>query len=251
MTINKNANKADLIKIKAVLFDMDGVLIEAKDWHYEALNRALDIFGIPISRIDHETTFDGLPTKKKLEMLSIDRGLPRQLHGFLNDLKQQYTVEMVHTLCKPKFAQERLLSALKQEGYRLAVCSNSILSTVKLMMEKAALAPYLDLMVSNEDVAKPKPAPDMYLKAMEVFGLRPEQCLIVEDNENGIKAAMASGAHLLVVEDVRQTNLSNIKSCIDQIECSRSSPSVVTSTLPVVPRMLPRNALTTPLVAHG
>lgn len=211
-------------KIQAVLFDMDGVLIEAKDWHYEALNRALEIFGMPISRVDHETTFDGLPTKRKLEILSVERGLPRQLHGFLNDLKQQYTVEMVHTLCKPQFAQERALSALKSDGYRLAVCSNSIRSTVELMMEKAALRPYLDLIVSNEDVAKPKPAPDMYLKAMEGFGLRPDQCLIVEDNENGIKAAMASGAHLLVVEDVRQTNITNIRSRIAQIECGLAAP---------------------------
>lgn len=250
MTTSKSANKATPIKIDAVLFDMDGVLIEAKDWHYEALNRALDIFGMPISRVDHETTFDGLPTKKKLEMLSIERGLPRQLHGFLNDLKQQYTVEMVHTLCKPQFAQERALSALKQEGYRLAVCSNSILSTVKLMMEKAALAPYLDLMVSSQDVAKSKPAPDMYLKAMEVFGLRPDQCLIVEDNENGIKAAMASGAHLLVVEDVRQTNLSNIKSRIAQIECGLSGPSGAHSTS-VEPTRMPRNILAEPRVAHG
>ncbi len=225
MTTNKTPGP---IKIEAVLFDMDGVLIEAKDWHYEALNRALDIFGMPISRVDHETTFDGLPTKRKLEILSVERGLPRQLHGFLNDIKQQYTVEMVHTLCKPQFPQERALSALKSDGYRLAVCSNSIRSTVELMMEKAALTPYLDAMVSNEDVAKPKPAPDMYLKAMEMFGLRPDQCLIVEDNENGIKAAMASGAHLLIVEDVRQTNIQNIRSRIAQIECGLTAPASAT-----------------------
>ncbi|STK74080.1 2-deoxyglucose-6-phosphatase [Escherichia coli] len=50
--------------IKAILFDMDGVLIDAKEWHYEALNKALDLFGMKISRFDHLTTFDGLPTKK-------------------------------------------------------------------------------------------------------------------------------------------------------------------------------------------
>jgi beta-phosphoglucomutase len=52
--------------IKAVVFDMDGVLIEAKDWHYEALNRALKLFGYEISRYEHLTTFDGLPTRRKL-----------------------------------------------------------------------------------------------------------------------------------------------------------------------------------------
>ncbi len=221
--MTKRMNNATT-KIEAVLFDMDGVLIEAKDWHYEALNRALEIFGMPISRVDHETSFDGLPTKRKLEILSVERGLPRQLHGFLNGLKQQYTVEMVHTLCKPQFAQERALSALKGDGYRLAVCSNSIRSTVQLMMEKAALLPYLDLMVSNEDVPRSKPAPDMYLKAMEAFGLRPEQCLIVEDNENGIKAAQSSGGHLLVVENVHQTNIQTIRSRIAQIESGLGGP---------------------------
>lgn len=196
---------------------MDGVLIEAKDWHYESLNRALEHFGMPISRHEHETVYDGLPTKKKLEMLSQDKGLPRSLHEFINSLKQQYTVELVHTCCRPRFLQEQALSELKRNGYKLAVCSNSIRATVELMMEKAALTPYLDLMLSNQDVAKSKPAPDIYLKAMELFGLSPKECLVVEDNENGIKAATASGAHVLVVEDVADTNISNILARINEI----------------------------------
>lgn len=205
-------------QIKAVLFDMDGVLIEAKDWHYESLNRALELFGMPISRYEHETTYDGLPTRKKLQMLTIEKGLPPQLHDFLNEMKQRYTTELVHTLCRPRFAQERALAELKKRGYKMSVCSNSIRATVELMMEKAALSPYLDLMVSNEDVAKSKPAPDMYLKAMQSFGLQPHECLIVEDNENGIKAAKASGAHLLVVQEVSDTNLPNILNRIAEIE---------------------------------
>ena len=207
-----------MVAIKAVLFDMDGVLVEAKEWHYEALNRALDLFGMAISRYDHETTFDGIPTSRKLEILSIERGLPRELHGFLNEMKQRYTTEMVHTLCKPRFAQERALSTLKAMGYRMSVCSNSIRSTVQLMMDKANLSQYLDLMVSNEDVSKPKPDPEMYCKAMAHFGLSPDECLVVEDNENGIKAAKASGAHLLVVQDVSQTSINNILGRIREID---------------------------------
>lgn len=206
--------------IKAILFDMDGVLIEAKEWHYEALNKALDLFGMPISRHDHLTTFDGLPTRTKLRMLSIERGLPDPLHEFINDLKQQYTTEMVHTLCKPRFAQERALSALKAKGYKLAVCSNSVRNTVHLMMDCAGLAPYLDTQISNEDVSKGKPDPEMYLKAMAEFGLQPHECLILEDNENGIRAARASGAHLLIIKDVTDTNLDNILERISEIEAN-------------------------------
>ena len=207
--------------IKAVLFDMDGVLIEAKEWHYEALNRALDLFGMPISRLDHLTTFDGLPTRRKLELLSLDRGLPIELHGFINELKQQYTLEVVHTQCKPAFAQEYALATLAGNGYRLAVCSNSVRSTVDTMMSKAGLAQYLEVTVSNEDVTRGKPDPEMYLKAMDTFGLQPKECLIVEDNENGIRAAEASGAHLMVVQEVTDTNLENIMDAIRRAEVER------------------------------
>ena len=202
--------------IKAVLFDMDGVLIDAKEWHYEALNRALDLFGMPISRFDHLTTFDGLPTRKKLEMLSVERGLPEELHEFINEMKQAYTMEIVHAQCKPTFIHEYALSRLKTAGYRLAVCSNSVRQTVVTMMDKANLTPYLDLMVSNEDVSKGKPDPEMYLKAISTFGLLPTECLIVEDNENGIRAARASGANVLVVKDVQDTHLDNLMAAINQ-----------------------------------
>lgn len=204
--------------IKAILFDMDGVLIEAKEWHYEALNRALDLFGMPISKFDHLETFDGLPTRRKLEMLTLERGLPRELHEFLNEMKQQYTMEIVHTQCKPCFVHEFALSSLKFKGYKLAVCSNSVRNTVEVMMSKSELDKYLDLMVSNEDVSAGKPDPEMYVKAMRHFNLLPEECLIVEDNENGIKAARASGGHLLVVKEVIDTNLDNILGKIREIE---------------------------------
>jgi beta-phosphoglucomutase-like phosphatase (HAD superfamily) len=83
------------VTVEAIVFDMDGVLIDAREWHYEALNRALGLFGFAISRSDHLSVYDGLPTKRKLQMLSIERGLPSALHEFLNDLKQQYTIVIV------------------------------------------------------------------------------------------------------------------------------------------------------------
>lgn len=196
--------------IKAIIFDMDGVLIDAKDWHYEALNRALRLFSYEITRYEHLTSYDGLPTSKKLEMLSVQHGLPKKLHRFINQMKQIYTTEMVLAQCRPRFKHEYALSKLKAEGYHLAVASNSIRNTVELMMEKARLTPYLNFMLSNEDVEHPKPAPDIYNKAIKKLNLHPHECLIVEDNEHGIRAATASGAHLLVVNSVEDVNYSNI-----------------------------------------
>lgn len=204
--------------IKAVIFDMDGVLIEAKEWHYDALNRALQLFGYEISRFDHLTTYDGLPTSRKLEMLSLERGLPRELHSFINEMKQVYTMEIVYAQCKPRFVHEYALSTLKSMNYKLAVASNSIRNTVEVMMEKARLDKYLDQMVAASDVSRPKPDPEIYLTAIAKLGVTPKECLIVEDNENGIKAAMAAGANVLVVGDVNEVNLENILNRISKID---------------------------------
>jgi HAD superfamily hydrolase (TIGR01509 family) len=204
--------------IKAVIFDMDGVLIDAKDWHYEALNRALKLFGFSISRMDHLTTYDGLPTKRKLEMLSLERGLPRGLHGFINDMKQLYTVELIHLRCKPNFAHEYALSKLKGNGYRLAVASNSVRPSVELMMEKSNLTPYLEFMLSNQDVTRSKPDPEMYVTAVRRLGLQPAECLVVEDNPNGIKAAQAAGTPVMVVQSVEDVNLPNLLHNIRRVE---------------------------------
>lgn len=205
-------------KIKAVIFDMDGVLIEAKDWHYDALNNALKLFGMEISRYDHLVTYDGLPTKKKLEMLTMERGLPRGLHQFINDMKQQYTMEIVHAECKPRFYHEYALSKLKNEGYSMAVCSNSVRNTIEVMMQKASLEKYLDFYISNQDVKNGKPDPEMYNKAIQRLGLDPKECMIVEDNENGIKAARASGANVMIVDEVEDVNYENIKKYIAMFE---------------------------------
>ncbi len=206
--------------IKAVIFDMDGVLIDAKDWHFEALNRALGHFGFEISRHDHLVTFDGLPTKKKLDMLTKERGLPASLHSFLNELKQAYTTEAIHTRCKPTFQHEFALSNLRSRGYRLAVASNSVRNTVELMMKKSALDQYLDLILSNQDVQQGKPSPEIYLKAMSLLGIAPKEALVLEDNEHGIASARAAGAHLMIIKDVTDVSLEGILQRIREIEAS-------------------------------
>jgi beta-phosphoglucomutase len=204
--------------IKAVIFDMDGVLIEAKDWHYDALNKALDLFGHTISRYDHLVTFDGLPTVTKLNMLSLESGLPEKLHEFINELKQKYTLELVHQHCKPRFFHEYALAKLKNRGYRIACGSNSVRDSIQIMLEKSDLLKYMEAVVSAQDVPQPKPSPAMYQKIISEFGLKPKECLIIEDNINGIKAAKASGAWVMEVEVVEDVNYKNIEKHIKMFE---------------------------------
>jgi beta-phosphoglucomutase-like phosphatase (HAD superfamily) len=207
-----------MTKIKAVVFDMDGVLIDAKEWHYEALNRALGLLGYSISRYDHLSRYDGLPTRRKLEMLTREKGLPKPLHGFLNELKQIYTMELIYSQCKPVFCHEYALAKLKGQGLKIGVASNSIRRTVEVMMERSSLARYMDVVLSNEDVRAAKPDPEIYLTAIARLGVEPAECLVVEDNEQGIRAAEAAGARLMVVDDIMDVNFDNIVRAIGQAE---------------------------------
>ncbi|KTF68912.1 HAD family hydrolase [Sphingomonas sp. HT-1] len=209
--------------IKAVLFDMDGVLIEAKDWHYEALNLALTHFGMEIARDAHLATFDGLPTRDKLNMLTKTRGFPRGLHDFTNRLKQSFTQEIAYARCRPVFHHRDALSRLKQQGYHLAVCSNSIVDSVKLMMSLSKLDAYLDLQLSAQHVERGKPDPAIYNLAMEKLGVTPAETLILEDNDHGIQAARASGAHLMTIGTTDDVTYPRIRQTIDAINAAAAN----------------------------
>jgi beta-phosphoglucomutase-like phosphatase (HAD superfamily) len=204
--------------IKAVVFDMDGVLVDAREWHFLALNKALDLFGYAISPEDHETLFDGLPTRKKLEILSQKNGLPQGMHGFINELKQKYTVELVHKHCRPTFKHEFALQQLKQGNYKIGLASNSISATINLMMEKTSLEKYLDAVISAENVSNGKPDPEIYLKIFEKLNVKACQVVVVEDNQNGIMAATQAGAHVMKVENPSEVDIDRILSFIDEIE---------------------------------
>lgn len=210
--------------IEAVIFDMDGVLIDAKEWHYEALNRALRLFGHEISRYDHLHAYDGLPTRKKLEMLTRQQGLPPGLHAFLNQLKQQYTMELIHARCKPTFTHEYALARLQGEGYRLGLASNSVRATVEVMMERANLAGYFHVMLSNEDVTRAKPDPEIYLTAARALGVEPRACLVLEDNAHGIQAARDAGTNVLEIGTVHDVTYDAIRRAIAAAEMPETVP---------------------------
>jgi HAD superfamily hydrolase (TIGR01509 family) len=181
-------------RTKAILFDLDGVLVDATEWHYEALNRALGLFGFTITRYEHLSGYNGLPTRKKLEMLTVEKGLPAALHGLINRVKQVYTREEILKHCWPVFDKEYMMSRLKQEGYRIAVCSNAIRSSVELMLDRSGLLGFCEFVISNEDVRKPKPDPEIYQLALARLGLAPAEVLIVEDAPHGVESARRAGA---------------------------------------------------------
>ena len=100
----------------------------------------------------------------------------------------------------------------------MACASNSIRNSIQLMMEQSDLLQYLDFFLSNQDVVKSKPDPEIYIKAMERLGLQPGECVICEDNKNGIQAAKSAGAYVLEISTVYDVNYDNIKNFIKKIQ---------------------------------
>ena len=194
-------------EIKAVLFDMDGVLIDAQEWHYEALNEVLQIFGFEITREMHLDRYDGLSTAKKLQMLTNEVGLPEHIHGMINRVKQDRTLRIAAQKCFPNVSHQVLISKLKHKNIKIGVVTNSIRQTTEFMLTYAGLLDSLDVLVTNQDVGDPKPNPECYLIAMEKLGVSPIETVIVEDSPYGIMAAKASGATVVTVTSVDEVTL--------------------------------------------
>jgi HAD superfamily hydrolase (TIGR01509 family) len=204
--------------IKAILSDLDGVLLSTKEIHFESLNAALRNIGeeFVISREEHLTIYDGLPTKTKLELLSNNKGLSTMLHNGIFLHKQAETIKSINNLIKPDERMIEIFKKLKSDGYKIYVCTNSIRDTAKLMILRLGLMEYVDYMFTNEDVKHAKPHPEIYLKAMIHAGVKPSEVLIIEDSIHGRQSAVSSGGLLCAVNKPEDVTYELIKSLINQ-----------------------------------
>ena len=209
------------MNIKFVIFDLDGVLVEAKEIHYEALNEALGEKYM-ITWDEHLSRYDGLKTSQKLEMLTKDKGLPVELYEEVWMNKQKLTIEKLRSLSQSEQLIE-CMSSLTNDGYKIAVCSNSIRKTVLTVLSKLGIIEYVDLIISNEDVKNSKPHPEMYWKAISVMSFLPEQTLIVEDSPYGLLAASRSKSHVLRVKSPTEVSYSNIIKKINEIKMGNTT----------------------------
>jgi HAD superfamily hydrolase (TIGR01509 family) len=188
--------------IKLIIFDLDGVLVEAKEIHYKTLNKALAEVDkkYMITEKEHLSTYDGLKTNQKLEMLTKNKGLDSSYYEQIWNRKQDLTIDAISEL-KPNPHLILVFKRLRDMGYKLACCSNSIRRSVLVMLSKIGLIEYMDLIISNEDVKNSKPHPEMYWKAMSMMSVLPDECLIVEDSPHGLLAASRSRANVLRVDN--------------------------------------------------
>ena len=204
--------------IKLIIFDLDGVLVDAKEIHYEALNKALSNINDKyiINQEEHISTYDGNTSVTKLNLLTKNKGLPYELHDKIWEDKQNITLQMIGELDVDK----RLVSVLKklnEDGYTLCCATNSIRKSAKLQLIRRGFLEHLDFVYSNQDVVNPKPASEIYLKCIIKAGVNTKETIILEDSDLGKEGARQTGAHVLEIEDSHDVTYEKIKKFITKI----------------------------------
>lgn len=190
---------------RLAVFDLDGVLVDTKELHFDALNIALSEVdpSFQISMSEHLSRFDGLDSKTKLAVLQVEKGLPASQVKRVWERKQEITR---HLLLRqsPQAEIREVFSLLRAAGFSLGVASNSIRATVDAELERLQITKLVDFSLSNEDVHSPKPHPEIYWRAMIAGAAHPSRTWIVEDSSVGRAAAHASGANVVPVDSSSQ-----------------------------------------------
>jgi len=205
--------------IKGIFFDFDGVLIKLTEVHFVALNNAIkNIAGdkYTISEEEHNSIYNGLSTKTKLNLLVHNKGLNISLVDDIFNLKQKLTIDAIEELITPNMELRNDLTKLKNEGLFICCASNALLSTVEIGLKKLNIFDLFDSIIGNDYIERQKPAPDVYLHSFMKMGLDPKECLIVEDSKYGRESAYRSGAYICTVDNESDTKYDYIKKCIDK-----------------------------------
>jgi HAD superfamily hydrolase (TIGR01509 family) len=197
---------------KLIIFDLDGVLLDARELHYQAFINAVKTYCpyVNISSEEHIALYDGLPTKRKLEILSEKGIVPKEFHEKIAEEKQRLTIMFLSDNVIPSKFLSDLFDRIHEQGYKIAVCSNSIHKTISMALRSIGLLEasndplhpaHIDYVVSNEHVKRPKPAPDMYWAAMLHLNAIPSTTIILEDSHIGRQAVRESGCRLVPVTE--------------------------------------------------
>ena len=196
------------MELKLVIFDLDGVLVDACEWHRLALNAALkEVCNYEISLEEHYSTFNGIPTSVKLAKLSEMGIIPIEKHQRIYDLKQKKTVDIINEFAVVRPEKIELIRRLQAQNIHVACFTNSIRKTALLMLRETGILDLFELITTNQDVIKSKPDPEGYLKTMKHFNVKKESVIIVEDSPKGIAAARASGCDVIEVSNPDEVNI--------------------------------------------
>ena len=196
--------------IKAIIFDLDGILIDSDYIHYDTIMKAVQHINKDIiySYDEHNKLFSSITTRNKIKLL-IEKGLLKEEHIEHIYNKKQDLTKIALELIKPNDKLIQLLQLLIKDKFCLFCCSNSNRTIVELILKKLGIYEYFELVLTNNDIKEPKPSPEIYNTVMKITKLLAEEVLILEDSEIGLQAAYASGAHVLEIKNITEVNYEN------------------------------------------
>jgi beta-phosphoglucomutase-like phosphatase (HAD superfamily)/dTDP-glucose pyrophosphorylase len=202
---------------KLFIFDLDGVLIDSKENHFYSLNKSLKLIDKKycISKNEQKYLFEGLTTNQKLVLLSKIKKLPSHHYDVIWKNKQKFSNELFNKTKKNK-QLIKVFSFIKANNIKIAVASNSIKSTVELILNKLGIMEYVDLYLSNEDVMLPKPSSEIYNKCFGILNIDKKNSLIFEDSFFGKISAFKSECRIYSINSPLEVNVKNIKKIIEE-----------------------------------
>ena len=178
------------MKLRHIIFDCDGVLVDSEPLSMRADVTLLQRYGIEISEAEAHHRFVGTTFQAMLDMMTTEHGVvfPEGLH----EVKNRMVEDMYRHELQVVDGVMDILQILKSRGLSLSIASNSPRDRVKLAVDLTGIAGYFDATTTYQDVKHGKPAPDVFLKAAERAGMAPIQCLVVEDSVTGVTSAVAA-----------------------------------------------------------
>jgi len=184
-------------RVKAVIFDMDGVLVDSEPFHVQTEKRMFRKMNLDISDEEH-AGYMGTATDVMWKQIIGKRNLPIDIPE-ITELTIKEGLPYFYSLEKidPMPGLIDLLEKLKSKNIPMAVASSSDPETIRIILEKSGLRKYFLQAVSSSEVGKSKPEPDVFLHAAKILGVLPENCVVFEDSKNGIKAAKAAGMYCI------------------------------------------------------
>ena len=209
------------MSIKGLIFDLDGVLVDTKIIHFDALNFALKTLNIEqISFKDHLNIYDGLPTIEKLKILNKKKKLKKKHFKKIINLKQNKTKFFLNKHLKFNNKIYKTFNKLSKK-YKICIATNAINQTLEICIKKLKLKRFIFKSFSNTDVFNNKPHPEVYLRCLVDMGLKPNETLIFEDSSHGVLAAQESGCHLFTVKNLSDITYSRIINFMKNIETNQ------------------------------
>jgi HAD superfamily hydrolase (TIGR01509 family) len=193
------------VAFDAVIFDMDGVLIDSEPLHYDALHRVLAADGYDYTREENEQ-FLGTTTEAMFAVLISRHGLPRAV----DEYAQRYEAAVLGLLQQPRPPQPgvaELVAFARAHGMRVGLASSSKRTWIEATLHALSLSGAFDATVSGDDVSQGKPDPAIYLLAAHRLGVTPDRCVAIEDAPNGVRSARAAGMQVIGVRTAYTAHL--------------------------------------------